>query len=150
MTPRRAFSFPWRSRRRIEADIESELAFHVQSRVAELVASGTPPADAERQALREFGDLEDARRYLQHIDRDIATRERRREHMRELWQDVRYALRRMRAAPVFTATAIATLALGIGANTAVFSVVDAALLRPLPYPNETRVVAAYTNASWGP
>ena len=150
MTPRRAFAFPWRSRRRIEADIDSELAFHVQSRVAELVAGGMPRADAERSALREFGDLDDARRYLLHVDRDIESRQRRREHMRELWQDVRYALRRMRGAPVFTMTAIATLALGIGANTAVFSVVDAALLRPLPYPNEARVVAAYTNAPWGP
>jgi predicted permease len=69
--------------------------------------------------------------------------------MQALWQDVRYALRRMRAAPVFTLTAIGTLAIAIGANTAVFSVVDAALLRGLPYPNADRVVAAFAVAPFG-
>ena len=148
--PRRFFNFPWRSRHRIEADVESELAFHMESRVRDLVAGGTSQADAEAQALREFGDIEEARDYMARIDRHTESTHRRREHMRDLWQDIRYAFRRMRSAPVFTATAVATLAIGIGANTAVFSVVEAALIRPLPYPNAERVVAIYDLAKFGP
>ena len=147
--PRRFFNFPWRSRRRIEADVESELDFHIDSRIRDLVAGGMPPSDADAQARREFGDIEDARRYMARMDQHTESTQRRREHMRDLVQDVRYAFRRMRAAPVFSATAIATLAIGIGANTAVFSVVEAALIRPLPYPNADRVLAIYDVASFG-
>ena len=149
MSFRRAFSFPWRSRRRIADDVEQELAFHFESRVHDLVAGGASPGDAEAVARREFGDVDDARRYLERIDAEIERSNHRREHMRDLWQNVRYAARRMRTAPVFTFAAIATLALGFGANTAVFSVVDAALLRPLPYPNAERVAALYTEAPFG-
>lgn len=148
--PRRLFNVPWRSRRRIAEDVESELAFHLDSRVRELIATGVADADARAQALREFGDVEDARRYMARIDAHTESTQRRREHMRDLWQDIRYAFRRMRSAPLFTATAVATLAVGIGANTAVFSVVEAALIRPLPYPNSDRVLAVYDVASFGP
>jgi putative ABC transport system permease protein len=147
---KRAFNFPWRSRRRIAADVESELAFHIESRIRDLMAAGETHANAEARALREFGDIKDARDYMTSIDRATEHTHRRREYMRDLWQNARYALRRMRTAPVFTATAIATLAIGIGANTAVFSVVDAALIRRLPYPNAERVVAVYDRAPWGP
>ena len=148
MAPR-LFYLPWRSRRHIDADVECELDFHLQSRIADLVALGLSPADAAARARTEFGDLDDARQYLVALDREIERSQRRRDHMHELWQDARYALRRMRAAPVFSLTAIGTLALAIGANTAVFSVVDAALLRGLPYPNADRVVAAFAVAPFG-
>ena len=147
---KRAFNFPWRSRRRIAADVDIELAFHIESRIQELMATGETHADAQARALREFGDIEDARAYMTRIDRATEHTHRRREHMLDLLQNIRYALRRMRTAPVFTATAIATLAIGIGANTAVFSVVDAALIRRLPYPNAERVVAVYDVAPFGP
>jgi putative ABC transport system permease protein len=147
---RRAFNFPWRTRRRIADDVDTELAFHLESRIRDLMAAGETHADAERRALREFGDIEDARRYMTSIDRATEQTHRRREHMRDLLQNARYALRRMRTAPVFTMTAVATLAIGIGANTAVFSVVDAALIRRLPYPNAERVVTIYDLASFGP
>src|SRR5213075_2558114 len=97
MKGRPLFSLPWRSRQRIAADVEHEIAFHMQSRIAELTAAGVGRSDAEVQALREFGDVDDARRYLMRVDNDIETTHRRREHMRDLWQDIRYALRRMRA-----------------------------------------------------
>jgi putative ABC transport system permease protein len=148
MAPR-LFHFPWRSRRHIDADVECELDFHLQSRITDLVALGHSTADATARARAEFGDLEDARQYLVALDREIERSHRRRDHMQELWQDARYALRRMRAAPVFALTAVGTLALAIGANTAVFSVVDAALLRGLPYPNADRVVAAFAVAPFG-
>jgi putative ABC transport system permease protein len=147
---RRAFNFPWRSRRRIAEDVDQELAFHIESRIRDLMAAGETHADAEARAIREFGDIDDARRYMTTIDRATEHILRRREHMRDLWQNTRYALRRMRSAPVFTATAIATLAIGIGANTAVFSVVDAALIRRLPYPNAERVVTVHDLAPFGP
>ena len=97
---RRLFSFPWRSRGRIAADVENELAFHLDSRIQELVATGATPDDARRRALVEFGDLDDARRYMLAVDREIESAQRRREYLREILADIRYAGRRMRAAPV--------------------------------------------------
>ena len=71
MSFRRAFNFPWRTRRRIADDVERELAFHIESRARDLVDSGVAPHDAEAMARREFGDIDDARRYLERMDADI-------------------------------------------------------------------------------
>ena len=103
MAPR-LFRLPWRTSKRIDADVDSELDFHLESRIADLVALGLSPADAAARARAEFGDLDDARQYMVSLDREIERTHRRRDHMHALWQDVRYALRRMRAAPVFTLT----------------------------------------------
>jgi predicted permease len=124
--------------------VDDELRFHLESRAAELVADGMPTAAARAQALREFGDLDDARDFMTAIDNRVDKRRARSELMRELMQDMRYALRRLRAAPGFTAVAVLTLALGVGANTAIFSVVRGVLLRPLPFPEPERLYAVYS------
>lgn len=140
---KRLFRLPWRSDRHIDAEIDEELRFHLEARVTDLVEGGMTPDAARDRAAREFGDADDARSYMRALDRRTEHERRNRETMSELWRDIRYGLRKMRAAPAFTATAIATIALGIGANTAVFSVVYAALLRPLPYPDATKIVGVF-------
>ena len=141
MSPRRRFfRLPWRTTRQIRADLETELAFHLDMRVDALVALGLSPDAARAQAMREFGDIDDARRYIGAVDHDTEAAQRRSEYMRDLWQDIVYAARKLRAAPAFTAAAIVTLALGIGANTAIFSVVDHVLLQAPPFPRANRLV----------
>jgi hypothetical protein len=85
---RRLFGFPWRSRREIDADVDAELAFHLETRTEELVAGGLTEEDARSQAEREFGDVDDARRYIRMQDRATEAARRRRDHIGELRQDV--------------------------------------------------------------
>ena len=118
-------------RRRVEAEMEQEWRAHLDAHVATLVASGVSPVDAERRARAEFGD---PLRWKEQA-RDV----RGMEWVLGIGSDIRYALRQMRRAPAFTATVLLTLALGVGLNTAVFSVIDAVLLRPLSYPDAPRL-----------
>src|SRR5262245_19606779 len=74
---KRFFRLPWRTTRQIRHDVDEELGFHLDMRVQSLVAEGLAPDAARRQALREFGDLEDARRYMGAVDRDIEAAQRR-------------------------------------------------------------------------
>jgi predicted permease len=128
-----------------DGSVDDELRFHLDSRTDALVAAGMTREAARAQALREFGDLEDARRYMTRIDGRVEAARRRRFYMSEFVQDVRYALRRLRATPAFAVTAVLTLALGIGANAAIFSVVHGVLIRPLPFPDPDRLYAVYSS-----
>ncbi len=122
--------------RRFESDLAAELKAHLDEKVDDLVADGLPPEQARAQAVREFGN-----------------RTRLAETCREQWAfafldatapDVRYALRALRKSPVFTVVAVSSLALGIAANTVIFSAVDHVLVRSLPYPHADRLYVIWS------
>jgi predicted permease len=152
MTFRRLPDLPGRDARRIRADVDDEIAFHVDARAQELIAAGATEEDARRRAAAEFGDVDDARRYMNAIDARAASVRERREWWSDFVQDVGYALRKLRATPAFTLAAVTTLALAIGANTAIYSVVDGVLLRPLPFHAPDRLLqlrVVHANESYG-
>src|SRR6185312_6075802 len=99
---RRLFTFPWRTARDIRADVDDELGFHIEERTAALTAAGLTPDAARAQAHREFGDVDDARRYINHLDRGTESAARRKDYIGELRQDLVYAFRKLRSSPAFT------------------------------------------------
>jgi hypothetical protein len=129
---------------RAGAEMDEEIGLHLELRAEQLVARGLSPAAARAEAERRFGPLDEARRRLHTSARRREAHMQVGERLDGVRQDLRYAWRGLRRAPGFAAVVVATLALGIGATTAVFSVVNGVLLRPLPYPDAERVTAIYS------
>ena len=127
-------------RRVVEREVDDELAFHLEMRARKLMERGLPPDEAHREALRQFGDLEAVRASCVTTDHERERMIKRVNFLAELRQDFAQALRVLRNNPAFAVTVILMLALGIGANTAIFTLVDAVLLRTLPVRNAKELV----------
>ena len=123
-----------------DRDADDEIRFHIEMRAAELVQSGMSEQAARAEAARAFGNQADVRRAVRAIDRQTSRRLQVTTWLIDLRQDVIGALRQCRKAPGFMTAAVLTIALGIGATTAIFGVVNAVLLRPLPFAEPERVV----------
>jgi putative ABC transport system permease protein len=136
----------WYLRRRsVDQDVDEELNTHLEMRIDELVATGMTRDEARREAIRQFGDLESTRRYCLEQDQTRESMMQRTLSLQDVMQDVKIGARSLMRVPLLTATIVLTVGIGMGATAAIFSAIDAAILRALPYPNADRLVRIYTD-----
>jgi hypothetical protein len=122
---------------RVEQELAEEFHYHLERMIDEHVEAGLPPSEARAKALREMGAIDQRKDECRDANGRTA--------IHGFRQDATYAVRMFWKQPAFAATVVLTLALGIGANSAIFSVVDAVLLRPLPLPDAGRVMNVACN-----
>lgn len=130
-----------RTKSRIDADVRAEMQFHFEERVAELVRDGATREAAEADVRSRFGDYEEYRRVTRDIDEQTDRQLRRASFISTLGRELRHAVRALARHRTFSAVAFITLTLGIASSTAMFAVVDAVVLRPLPYTGADRLVS---------
>jgi putative ABC transport system permease protein len=123
-------------RDKIESELNEELNAYLQNAAEAKVQAGATPEEALRSARLELGSMETVKHQVRAVGWEFA--------LEVFVQDIRYGVRMLRKSPLFTAVAVAAIAIGIGANTAMFSLVDAILLRPLPYPEPQRLIVVGT------
>lgn len=140
---RRVFRLPT-SRERGQRAVDDELQFHLDGRIDEFIAAGMSRADAVAEVRRRFGDVDRVRRELNVFDTRMRRRATLADTLDTVVQDVRFAIRSLLRRPAFALTAVGVLALGIGATTAMYSVIDAVLIQPLPYRDPGKLVTIYT------
>ena len=147
---RRLFRLDRKKRRNSEQDVDDEILFHIEQRTSQLIARGADPIMAREEAERRFGNLLGARDTLRQSarrrDRLLALGE----FLHSVTDDARVAVRGLRRSPSFLTVAVACLALGIGANVAIFSVLDGVLLKSLPFPASNRLASVWPEGSVPP
>ncbi|MPY89069.1 MAG: FtsX-like permease family protein [Luteitalea sp.] len=127
----------------VTSDVDDELGFHLEEKTRELIDRGLAPEDARREARRQFGEVAEVRRLCQAWGQSRERTIERRHSWTGWWRDLRYAARTLRKAPIVTAVAVLSIALGVGANTAVFTLLDQVLLRKLPVDAPERIVRVH-------
>jgi putative ABC transport system permease protein len=136
----------WLWRIPIDQEVDEELALHIEMRTRELVDRGLDPKAAREAAIARLGDLASLKRTMTDLGRKRDREMRLTIWLEELRDDLKFAFRQLKSSPAFTLVATLTLALGIGANSAIFALVDATLLRPLPYRAPDRLVTIWEHS----
>jgi len=137
----------WLWRVPLDQEFDEEIELHIEMRTRELVAGGMDPKEARAAAIRKMGDVRSLKRECVDLGRKRDREMQVTLFLEELRDDIKFAFRQLMAAPAFTLVATLTLALGIGANSAIFALVDATLLRPLPYPSPERLVTIWEKSA---